>query len=1059
MKMKKHTKIQIILVLVLALVFAGMLALTGCDGGSDTVDIYITKADAPRIKYVEGQELDLSDGRLTVVTNGEETKLPLTAPEITVTGYDKNLLGEQVLTVQYGQITTNITVTVVPRMVADSFETQYFVGDVFNKKIGKLHITTDDMKTVTVNMSDDKVSLVSFDSSKAGMSPVTVSYTDGGNTYTCQFDVAIYEEANITFVAPYKTQYNSYDDGIDLSGGHFTVTSSDNKLTKQVPITEAMIRDFDLSAASIQHRDTPLTQTVTVEYLGQQFQYDIFIRFQGVSIVNYHAQNALATIDWEDAKANGLPAEIAAAALEAIEEYCNLPQDQLSKVSGEVRNLVARAGTIATVTAFYQELGKYNKTFAMDNTGNLYFICESYEQTLLDLDALNDPTSNVNVYAAMLRRIYEEFKAVAMDQELLIGDLICVYTEENQALMIQILNHLTSIHAYVADVPVDWTVDMLPQYGDKLMLAVMEIYNAGYYSQGFSNYYTDVIAGWREKGDMFDILYSYFLYHYENGREFMNNYMWGHMPMPGLVEQWHFNLSSALGFEQFLATKGDTDAFLYDLSAYMFFYGQALELAEQIKNSGNQLWIDVYQFYDGDFMNQYYMYNYTCGYLNLVKGMVDSNAFLQLWDSYYQVLKLYNDGQLTAEKDKDLIVAMVADFQKLSPTELLGFLSSLNYNYVAAQGSLPMLSLDEGMSYNLFSFILRDGYLTYMNEANRPLFSNLLMAMENYALMDYKEGAMDQFKAIMKQLSENYDALSDADRANFDQYAGEAYQKYLMLYKLQTGGATVTLTQEEQVLFNQLNDSLVKFFHVYMTIMNTAQAGQEVSPELFGITFALYCRAEEVYDELLATARPEALQLLYVNAYEFLGSQTTLAQAFYEADKLTVDNLSRNFANVYEDGVLTQVPLLNVITNYDIEGVLADMSEIMYQAYFLEKIQLDREYVLSVMASVRDLTMTQKILLPAISVDMAYYKAINTCLNSLLSAEAVEAKVSEALFNAEIAYTNWTLNPTMEEVRAAFETNMQTLIAVYETLSDADKAILSQVYEYYLSIYQQMQTA
>ena len=63
------------------------------------------------------------------------------------------------------------------------------------------------------------------------------------------------------------------------------------------------------------------------------------------------------------------------------------------------------------------------------------------------------------------------------------------------------------------------------------------------------------------------------------------------------------------------------------------------------------------------------------------------------------------------------------------------------------------------------------------------------------------------------------------------------------------------------------------------------------------------------------------------------------------------------------------------------------------------------------------------------------------------------------MFNAEIAYTNWTLNPTMEEVRAAFETNMQTLIAVYETLSDADKAILSQVYEYYLSIYQQMQTA
>ena len=1056
--MKKITKIFALL-LALALTVVGMLALTGCDNGSDTVDIYITKADMPRVKYVEGQELDLSDGRLTVVTNGEETKLPLTAPEITVTGYDKNLLGEQMLTVQYGQITTGITVTVVPRMVAESFETKYFVGDVFNKKMGKLQITTDDMKTVTVNMSDDKVSVVNFDSSKAGMSQVTVSYTDGGNTYTCQFDVAVYEESNITFVAPYKTQYNSYDAGIDLSGGHFTVTSSDNKLTKQVPITEEMIRNFDLSAASIEHRDTPMTQTVTVEYLGQQFQYDIYIRFQGVSIVNYHAQNALANIDWEDAKANGLPADTAAAALDAIREYCNLPQEQLSQVSGEVRNLVARAGTIATVTAFYRELEKYNKTFAMDNAGNLYFICESYEQTLVDLDALNDPTSQINVYAAMLRRIYDEFKATMMDQELLIGDLICVYTEENQALMIQVLNHLTSVHSYVADVPVDWTVDMLPQYANQLMLAVMEIYNAGYYSQGYSNYYVDVIAGWREKGDMFDILYSYFLYHYENSQEFVSTYMWGQMPMPGLVEQWHFNLSSALGFEQFLAAKGDTDAFLYDLSAYMFFYNQALDLAEQIKSSGNQLWIDVYNFFDGDFMNQYYMYNYTCGYLNLVKGMEDSTAFIQLWDSYYEVLKLYNDGQLTAEKDRDLIVAMVADFQALSPTELLGFLSSLNYNYVAAKGSLPMLSLDEGTSYNLFSFILRDGYLTYMHEANRPLFRNLLLAMENYVLMDYKEGAMDQFKSIMQQLSADYAALSDADKADFDQYAGVAYQKYLMLYKLQTGGATVTLTQEEQALFNQLNDSLVKFFNVYMAIMNAAQNGQEVSSDLFGITFALYCRAEEVYNRLLTTVRPEALPLLYVQTYEFLGSPTTLAQAFYEADKLTVDNLSRNFAAVYENGQLVQVPLLDVITKYGIEGLLADMSEVLYQAYFAEKIQLDQAYVLSVMASVRNLTLTQKSLLPAISVDVAYYKAVNACLNSLLSAEAVSVQASESLFNVEIAYTNLTLNPTLEDVRVAFENNMQTLIAIYETLSDADKAILSDAYNYYLALYQQLKAA
>ena len=208
-------------------------ALTGCKG-DEVTNIYITNNDLPRLDYVEGQELDLSDGRLTIIINGEEeSTLPLNSSDVTVSGYDKNLVGSQVVTIGYGGMTTTINVNVVARAVSENVETKYFVGDTFNKNKGKIQITTDDMKTFAVNMSDERVSLVSFDSSVAGPATVTVQYNDGKDAYYCQFGVTVYEESNIEFTAPTKTRYNSSDTELSVSGGFLKVTSSDSKLTKQ----------------------------------------------------------------------------------------------------------------------------------------------------------------------------------------------------------------------------------------------------------------------------------------------------------------------------------------------------------------------------------------------------------------------------------------------------------------------------------------------------------------------------------------------------------------------------------------------------------------------------------------------------------------------------------------------------------------------------------------------------------------------------------------------------------------------------------------------------------
>ena len=51
------------------------------------------------------------------------------------------------------ELTASFTVTVVPRITAEGFESSYFMGDAFNKNVGKLKVAGDDAKIFAVNMS------------------------------------------------------------------------------------------------------------------------------------------------------------------------------------------------------------------------------------------------------------------------------------------------------------------------------------------------------------------------------------------------------------------------------------------------------------------------------------------------------------------------------------------------------------------------------------------------------------------------------------------------------------------------------------------------------------------------------------------------------------------------------------------------------------------------------------------------------------------------------------------------------------------------------------------
>lgn len=1062
----KHNKLITLILAVLLLVTVATLVTSCGGGGSKVSEIYVTKADLPRVDYVEGQELDLSKGRLTVVTGDGETKISLTDPAVTVTGYDKDVIGSQSLTVTYMELTTSFNVNVVKRAVAEGYETKYFVGGNFDQQKGKIKITTDDATSFYVNMNDKAVSLVSFDSSVAGASTVTVLYNDGVNSCYCQFDVMVYEQSNIVFTPPVKNEYLSHYDGApNVTGGYFKVTSSDSSLTMNVPLTADMVEGFDPSAATLANKSEPLKQTLTVNYLGKTFSYEIYVTFSSVSAVNYYAgSELLAGIDWADAKENGLTDKQSAAAIAAVTEYYSLAEKDLELISDEAKAIIGRAGTLAIADAFYEELSTYSDSFKLSTDGNIYFMKSSYEKTAADVKRLNDPNEAINVYAPLLRKLLAEFGELPITEELFVKNFVIVYSEQMESAFKAILNHLVDVYTLVKDIPAEWDRESLKPFGDNLVSAVMQMYSAGYYKNGNTTYYTSILSPWREKNDLFDIIHTYFLYDYEGGAEFMSSYMWGSMPMPGKLQEWYTGLAAclnaSLGFKNY-ATAG---TYLIDVSSYMYNYFRTLEICEEIKSSENQFWIDIYNVYNGDNINRTYMQNYSYGYLYHVGAMIDSEAFHELWLRYYDVLKLYVADDLSSETHKEQITAMFEAFEALTPTELLGFLSSLNFMYTSGGGKLPMLghtvsedTEEQMIVYNLFSYVLSNNFASYLTETNQVLFNDLLSAMESFVLIGYKDGARDDFNTKMAALAEKVKLLSDEDAANMDEYFGTAYANYLSLYELTSGNTTADLTADEEKLIAEYVDTLEKYFIVYGTVYNLIQNGYTVAEDVYPIIYALYARASDLRSSLIEIGSEAALKSMYTFEHDIHSVKYTLEQAYYAADSITTSLLTNMDAIVTLEGKVSYVTYWDLYSDNGIAKLLSDNAHILYAAYFEDEgAVIEYASLLALMSEMRTYDTFKMSVVALLNIDDTFYRTLSNYYKTVLTEDG--QALGKKVITAAETYTVYSISKTDDNL-AAFTAAMEGLAAEYEKLNESDREALADLYNYYAVLLEELTDA
>ena len=134
---------------------------------------------------------------------------------------------------------------------------------------------------------------------------------------------------------------------------------------------------------------------------------------------------------------------------------------------------------------------------------------------MADVERLNDADEKINVYAPLLRQIATDFGELYITEEVAVKNFVFIYSADMETTFKAVLNHLVDVFTLLKDIPAEWNAESLKPFGDQLVSAVMQIYTAGYYKKGSTGYYTNILSAWRENNDLFDIIYTYFLYDYE----------------------------------------------------------------------------------------------------------------------------------------------------------------------------------------------------------------------------------------------------------------------------------------------------------------------------------------------------------------------------------------------------------------------------------------------------------------------------------------------------------------------------------------------------------------
>ena len=257
------------------------------------------KTQPTKTQYGYGDTIDLSNGKITITkANGDTEEKALTDSSVKVTETDgstvdltkvtfgKDNTATKTIKVTYDGKDTTYQIKVTNKITGIKMHTtpkaQYNVNDAIDlttdgSNPGEILVTRQTGTPSVVSIKDVNVKVTGFDSSKENAKlPLTVSYTENGETKTTTYNVSVKDTVTaISMKKTPKTEYK-YNEAIDVSTGTISVTKGSG--TKDIAITENMVSGYDPTKLG--------KQTITITYGGKTTSYEVNVKdyVTGISI-------------------------------------------------------------------------------------------------------------------------------------------------------------------------------------------------------------------------------------------------------------------------------------------------------------------------------------------------------------------------------------------------------------------------------------------------------------------------------------------------------------------------------------------------------------------------------------------------------------------------------------------------------------------------------------------------------------------------------------------------------------------------------------------------------
>ena len=257
------------------------------------------KTQPTKTQYGYGDTIDLSNGKITITkANGDTEEKALTDSSVKVTETDgstvdltkvtfgKDNTATKTIKVTYDGKDTTYQIKVTNKITGIKMHTtpkvQYNVNDAIDlttngSNPGEILVTRQTGTPSVVSIKDVNVKVTGFDSSKENTKlPLTVSYTENGETKTTTYNVSVKDTVTaISMKKTPRTEYK-YNESLDLSNGTITITKGSG--TKDIAITENMVSGYDPTKLG--------KQTITITYGGKTTSYEVNVKdyVTGISI-------------------------------------------------------------------------------------------------------------------------------------------------------------------------------------------------------------------------------------------------------------------------------------------------------------------------------------------------------------------------------------------------------------------------------------------------------------------------------------------------------------------------------------------------------------------------------------------------------------------------------------------------------------------------------------------------------------------------------------------------------------------------------------------------------